>query len=185
MKYGNRSDPGCRASSGWRASTPANPQRASAPAPLAIGNIGTGNISTLATFPSSRARRHPGKGCASHKPFTHHARPSRVFAERLATCEAFAHRWCAHRTRTAKLLRTSHGHAVCHSMNVAPSPGPNGARPRRVPLAIGNIFTTRQKLFRAQPCAAPSDLINYCHQPARFGLSGAELQPSGWGSCTL
>ena len=39
-----------RPHSGWRASTPANPQRASAPAPLAIGNIGTGNISTLATF---------------------------------------------------------------------------------------------------------------------------------------
>ena len=71
-----------------------------------IGNIGTGNISTLATFPSSRARRHPGKGSASHKTFTHHAQASRVFAERLATCEAFAHRWCAHRTRTAKLLRT-------------------------------------------------------------------------------
>ena len=71
-----------------------------------IGNIGTGNISTLATFPSSRARRHPGKGSASHEPFTHHAQASRVFAERLAMCEAFAHRRCAHRTRTAKLLRT-------------------------------------------------------------------------------
>ena len=63
--------------------------------PLAIGNIGTGNISTLATFPH----------------------------------------W-------------QHFH-------------------------IGNIFTTCQKLFRARPCATRRDLINYCHQPARLGLSGA------------
>ena len=41
-------------------------QRASAPAPLAIGNIGTGNISTLATFstppktfPRATLRRYP------------------------------------------------------------------------------------------------------------------------------
>ena len=26
---------------------------------------------------------------------------------------------------------------------------------------------------------------NTKHQPARFGLSGAELQPSGWSSCTI
>ena len=38
---------------------------------------------------------------------------------------------------------------------------------------IGNIFTNCQKLFRARPCAAPFDLINYGHQPARLGLSGA------------
>ena len=31
----------------------------------------------------------------------------------------------------------------------------------------------KQKLFHASPCAAPPDLLNYCHQPARLGLSGA------------
>ena len=69
-------------------------------------NRRNGNFIPRAAPHTPRARRHPGKGSASHKTFTHHAQASRVFAERLAMCEAFAHRRCAHRTRTAKLLRT-------------------------------------------------------------------------------
>ena len=45
-------------SSGWRASTPS---------PLAIGNIGTGNISTLATF-SLLAKNFFARGLAPRRP---------------------------------------------------------------------------------------------------------------------
>jgi len=41
------------------------------------------------------------------------------------------------------------------------------------------------KIFYVTPCAMKARLLNYLHQPARFCLSGAGLQPSGWGSCTF
>ncbi len=37
------------------------------------------------------------------------------------------------------------------------------------------------RTFSRPPCASDSNLLNYCHPPARLGLSGARPHLQGWG----
>ena len=69
-------------------------------------------------------------------------------------CEAFTHLWCAHRARTAKLLRTRQGLSNDHTIH-RPRWGEPSRRAVPAPLAIGNIGTGNISTLATFPIPTP------------------------------